>query len=465
MELERELERKGQEDLPAAGKNETRLRPKTSTAAETLRMPQRSFNFSKPLSAADIHALTSPETHGWRRVQHVRTVSEGNTTFRAGSFNVTSLTPSSYPHHRRAKSAAVAKTSGMMRSEPNPLPLRAELERAVALYIAAGGARALRCLPARDRESCRRAVRHTTHPSALLPAFLLVDARLRSRSYPAFVLWTRTNSSPAGLLLAIAAGLALLCLGFGICATLVLYVSLPQVRVVCAALGWPGLTVLISSLRGLNLLLYVRGLRQLQPWEEEPEGKHGMQYPASGSRSTNMPPSGGRESSYRACGACGHVSVDTERNCRPIVDHAFVLKTCSTCIVESTVDTTALGQPLPYPNTAPTSSYNIDTTSPARYGNIRSRQHLCSIFKAFKADTTVVLGPHFRADGPGQEQGNPSAAETGRPVVRSDQCRPCRGASSRVALCTEARVSSSEWLFVPLCKPWLGDETRYLRIP
>ncbi|KAK4250115.1 hypothetical protein C7999DRAFT_38827 [Corynascus novoguineensis] len=100
-------------------------------------------------------------------------------------------------------------------------PNRDELCRITRHYISPSGPRRL-SLSSKDREACLGGVKHTTHPSALLPAFLSAEATLRARAHPAFVRWSRRNASAARLLFLRCLGTLLVALGFGLDVLLIL---------------------------------------------------------------------------------------------------------------------------------------------------------------------------------------------------------------------------------------------------
>ena len=154
-------------------------------------------------------------------------------------------------------------------------PLRGEIDRIVAHYIAADGARALpdRDLSAPDRAACLRAAKHTTHPSALLPAFFAADAALRDQLFPAFVKsWCVGNIDPRSprLVATQVASVLLLLLGAAVLVLLALYERSNAPRLVCLLLWWPALSLLVlSSWYRMDLLLYLGGQRLLRPWESD----------------------------------------------------------------------------------------------------------------------------------------------------------------------------------------------------
>ncbi|CAK7217050.1 hypothetical protein SBRCBS47491_003030 [Sporothrix bragantina] len=174
-------------------------------------------------------------------------------------------------------------------------PFRDELGRVVRHYVADTGNRALPDLFPPERAACLRAAERTTHPSALLPAFLAAESALREQSFPLFVRdWCVSNverSSPRLLFVKIMACFLFL-VGVAMDIVMILLVdkdsdysppqhekekpmmqmagSLP--RLACLILWWPALTVLFAALRKIDLVLYFRGQRLLRPWEVEDEG-------------------------------------------------------------------------------------------------------------------------------------------------------------------------------------------------
>ncbi|KAK1761471.1 hypothetical protein QBC47DRAFT_30020 [Echria macrotheca] len=145
-------------------------------------------------------------------------------------------------------------------------PFRDEISRIVRQYISENSPRQLNLTP-KDRDSCLRAAQHTTHPSALLPAFLVAEAALRSHSHPKFISWSTSNSTPARLLFLRALGVLLILLGLALDTALILSRQSHFLRILCLLLWWPGLTVLLAACSRLCIFLHVHGTRQLRPWE------------------------------------------------------------------------------------------------------------------------------------------------------------------------------------------------------
>ncbi|KAL1838569.1 hypothetical protein VTJ49DRAFT_2529 [Mycothermus thermophilus] len=146
-------------------------------------------------------------------------------------------------------------------------PNSSELTRITRHYLCPTSPRFLRLLPARDRATCLVASQHTTHPSALLPAFSAVEASLRKRSHPAFARWSLRNAGTARLHLV--RWIAGLVVGVGVVVDVVLVLSrLPAYwRVVCLGLWWPAMVALWAAGSGVCVVLWWRGGRQVRPWE------------------------------------------------------------------------------------------------------------------------------------------------------------------------------------------------------
>jgi len=145
-------------------------------------------------------------------------------------------------------------------------PFRNEYCGVVKHYIVGTSPRALR-LSEKDREWCLTAAPHTTHPSALLPAFLAVEENLRSNLHPAFIRWIRSNANPASMYFLRTLGVLAVMIGMGLDAALILSRLSRFLRIVCVVFWWPGLTVFIAACKSLCLLMHMRDVRELRPWE------------------------------------------------------------------------------------------------------------------------------------------------------------------------------------------------------
>ncbi|CAK7232380.1 hypothetical protein SEUCBS140593_008241 [Sporothrix eucalyptigena] len=168
-------------------------------------------------------------------------------------------------------------------------PFRDELGRVVRHYIAATGDRPLPDLFPPERAACLRAAKRTTHPSALLPAFLAAESALREQSFPTFVReWCVGNVERGSPRLLFVKFMACIMFLTGIALDIVLILLVGKTsssshtsvmammhmesrlpRLVCLVLWWPALTVLLAAWHKIDLPLHFRGQRLLRPWEIE----------------------------------------------------------------------------------------------------------------------------------------------------------------------------------------------------
>ncbi|KAK3315125.1 hypothetical protein B0H66DRAFT_642403 [Apodospora peruviana] len=189
---------------------------------------------------------------------------------RKSTSSSSTTTTASFSHPRTPSSASVLSPTESTKEDWQPFtiqPFRDEISRVVRQYIAESAPRQLNLSP-KDRESCLRAAQHTTHPSALLPAFTLAEANLRSR-HPSFIRWSRSNTNPARNVFSRVVGLLLILLGFGIDILLILSHRSHYLRIMCLVPWWPGITIFIAGWRCLCIVLHFRKARQLRPWEQE----------------------------------------------------------------------------------------------------------------------------------------------------------------------------------------------------
>ncbi|KAM7209502.1 hypothetical protein V8F20_000240 [Naviculisporaceae sp. PSN 640] len=185
-----------------------------------------------------------------------------------GSISTTASRDSSRP--RTPPPALLSPTGSTAKEDWQPFtiqPFRDEISRIVRQYIAEGAPRQL-SLSAKDREWCLRASQHTTHPSALLPAFTVAEANLRSQ-HPNFIRWTRSNTNPTRMVFARAMGILLILIGFAIDIILILSRRSNFLRIVCLVPWWPGITSFIAGWKCLCVILHFKNERQLRPWEQE----------------------------------------------------------------------------------------------------------------------------------------------------------------------------------------------------
>lgn len=145
-------------------------------------------------------------------------------------------------------------------------PFRDEINQILRHYIHSGSPRQLYLSPS-HRAACIRAAEHTTHPSALLPAFVSTEAMLRGRLHPNFISWSISNSNrPRVIATRLLAALLLLTLALG--AFLILTDWSRFWRLVCAPLWFTAFCTMIASGSGVCMVLHLKHERQLRPWEQ-----------------------------------------------------------------------------------------------------------------------------------------------------------------------------------------------------
>jgi len=142
--------------------------------------------------------------------------------------------------------------------------------KAIRHYVSESSPRQLDLFP-QERNACLHSTQRTTHPSALLPAFLSVDSVLRTESYPRFIKWTLRNANRPRLLFVQIAASLVVAAGIALDVSLMLSRADHFVRIACLALWWPGLTALIAACSGVCIVSHVRGVRALRPWEQFPD--------------------------------------------------------------------------------------------------------------------------------------------------------------------------------------------------
>ncbi|OIW27435.1 hypothetical protein CONLIGDRAFT_633801 [Coniochaeta ligniaria NRRL 30616] len=146
-------------------------------------------------------------------------------------------------------------------------PFRDEVTKIVKHYIVESSPRQLN-LTQQDRDACLHAISHTTHPSALLPAFLVAEANLKGCSHPAFVRWSISNATKARIITLVSLSLLLTALGLALDVLLILSRLNHFLRILCVLLWWPGVAILTAAGRyHLCLFLHFRNVRQVRAWE------------------------------------------------------------------------------------------------------------------------------------------------------------------------------------------------------
>ncbi|VBB77848.1 Putative protein of unknown function [Podospora comata] len=228
----------------------------------------RSLKMEKVLAVMDIsspHSDEQPEKEG--DMSRSRSSSASSTVTTASAVSVV------VPGQRRTPSSSISgilsPTESIRGCSWQPFtiqPNHPELSRITKLFLSSP--ETLKCLSRHDREQCIRAVQHTTHPTALLPAFMSVESTLRNLLHPAFIRHSITNANTARLVFTgvICAILALL--GLIVEMVLILSKQSPYLRVLGLLFFWPGLTGLFASIKGLDVYLHFQQKRQLRPWEQ-----------------------------------------------------------------------------------------------------------------------------------------------------------------------------------------------------
>lgn len=147
-------------------------------------------------------------------------------------------------------------------------PFRDEVTMVIKQYITDQAPRRLK-ISDEDLAACQKAASITTHPSSLLRAFTAAEDNLKSDCYPRFVRNSQRNANKPRLVYIQVIAITIIMLGFLANQALVLSSLSQFYRVLSIILWWPSFTTLIAAIQGLCLILQLRGLRQLRPWEQE----------------------------------------------------------------------------------------------------------------------------------------------------------------------------------------------------
>lgn len=147
-------------------------------------------------------------------------------------------------------------------------PFRDEVNMIIKQYITDRAPRRLN-ISDEDLAACQKAASLTTHPSALLRAFTAAEDLLKSECYPRFVRNSQRNANKSRLVFVRVIALTIIMIGFLANQVLVLSNLSQFYRVLSIILWWPSFTTLIAAIQGLCLVLQLRSLRQLRPWEQE----------------------------------------------------------------------------------------------------------------------------------------------------------------------------------------------------
>ncbi|KAK8133865.1 regulator of g protein signaling superfamily protein [Apiospora sp. TS-2023a] len=146
-------------------------------------------------------------------------------------------------------------------------PFREEMTRIVRHYISTSGPRQLNLTHA-DRIACIQAVEHTTHPSALSPAFVAAETLLKGQCHPNFIRWSISNSSRPRVLFGRFLSTVLVTLGLGMNAALILSSLSRFLRLVPALFFFVGFLFYLASRHGMCVILHWNYKRNLRPWEQ-----------------------------------------------------------------------------------------------------------------------------------------------------------------------------------------------------
>ncbi|KAI3394811.1 hypothetical protein diail_2213 [Diaporthe ilicicola] len=147
-------------------------------------------------------------------------------------------------------------------------PFRDEVTMIIKQYITDQAPRRLN-IPDEDLAACQKAASITTHPSSLLRAFTAAEDLLKSDCYPRFVRNSQRNANKPRLVFIRVMAIIIVMVGFLVNQVLVLSSLSQFYRVLSIILWWPSFTTLIAAIQGLCIILQLRSLRQLRPWEQE----------------------------------------------------------------------------------------------------------------------------------------------------------------------------------------------------
>ncbi|KKY15961.1 putative regulator of g protein signaling superfamily [Diplodia seriata] len=146
-------------------------------------------------------------------------------------------------------------------------PLRQEIDRVIAHYIAPGAPRELN-LSARDRAAVLHALQHTTHPSAFKTVGEMVEATLRGQAHPNFVRWSICNGNKPRVFFVRTMGVTHIAAGLLIGLLLLLSSAPRWWRLFMFPVLYLGTTTMIAAYKGLCVILHKEHKRCLKPWED-----------------------------------------------------------------------------------------------------------------------------------------------------------------------------------------------------
>ncbi|KAK4179946.1 hypothetical protein QBC36DRAFT_375515 [Triangularia setosa] len=231
----------------------------------------RSLKMEKVLAVMDINSSHS-EQQSERDIDMARSRSSSTSSTLTTNSTISSLSQSSAqaksPRTPSFLSGILSPTESTRSSSWQPFtiqPNHPELSRITKLFLSSPTT--LTSLSQQDRELCLRAVQHTTHPTALLPAFMSVESTLRNLLHPAFIRHSARNANAPRLAFTGAICSIVVLLGFIVEAVLLLSKQSPYLRVIALIFFWPGLAGLSTAIKGVDVCLHFKGRRQLRPWE------------------------------------------------------------------------------------------------------------------------------------------------------------------------------------------------------
>ncbi|KAK7705749.1 hypothetical protein SLS57_009949 [Botryosphaeria dothidea] len=146
-------------------------------------------------------------------------------------------------------------------------PLRQEIDRVIAHYIAQGAPRELN-LSARDRSAVLHALQHTTHPSAFKIVAEMVETTLRHQAHPNFVRWSICNGNKPRVFFVRTMGVTHIAAGLLIGLLLVLSSAPRWWRFFMFPVLFLGTTTMIAAYKGLCVILHREHKRSVKPWED-----------------------------------------------------------------------------------------------------------------------------------------------------------------------------------------------------
>lgn len=147
-------------------------------------------------------------------------------------------------------------------------PFREEIEKMTAHYLVVGSPRELN-ISHRNRIDVLRALKHTTHPSALAPVAPLIETVLREQLHPNFIRWTICNGNMPKVIMARGMGTLLNLIGVTMATLLCVSHVSRWWRIFCFFPFMVGITILTASYKGLCIALHFSGnKRSIRPWED-----------------------------------------------------------------------------------------------------------------------------------------------------------------------------------------------------